>query len=69
MALFMRKHCPFTLILRYVREGVNVHAFKVKLPKPGKLNPQKNLKKYENMCTKSVEGCSSMASQILANCH
>ena len=68
MSLFMKKHRPSTLILRYVREEVNVRVFEVKLPQLVQWNPRK-IKKYENMCTKSVEGCSTMASQILANCH
>ena len=48
--LFMKLNLPSSFILRYVRAGMNVHAF------INELDPRK-MKKFENLCTKSMESC------------
>ena len=65
----MKTHISSTFILRYmyVRAKIIVHAFMTELDQPDYRYPNKikNCKK-KNLCTKSMESCSLVVSQILA---
>ena len=51
--LFMKMYFPSSLILRYVRAEMNVHAFMNELDQKDYWYPRK-IKNCENLCTKSM---------------
>ena len=63
--LFMKMHLPPTCILKYVRSEMIVHASIIKLDQLDYLYPRK-IQNFENLCIKSMESCSLVISQILA---
>ena len=66
--LFMKMYLPSSFILRYVRAGMNVHAFMNELDQKDCRYPRK-IKNFENLCTKSMESCPLVISHILAEFH
>ena len=66
--LFMKMYLPSSLILRYVRAEMNVHAFMNELVQKDYWYPRK-IKHCENLCTKSMESCPLLISHILTEFH
>ena len=59
----MKIYLPSTFILKYVGAKMILHAFMIELDQ---LNYwSKKFKNFENLCTKSMECCSLVVSQIL----
>ena len=61
----MKMHLPSSFILRYVSAKIIKHAFMIELDELDQSYPRKN-KNCEILCTKSMESCSVVISQILA---
>ena len=61
----MKIDLPSTFILAYVRAKMIMHAFMIEIDQLDYWYPRKN-KNCEILCTKSMESCSLVISQILA---
>ena len=68
ISFVMKMYLPSSLILRYVRAEMNVHAFMNELDQMDYWYPRK-IKNCENLCTKSMESCPLVISHILAEFH
>ena len=64
--LFMKIYLPSAFILGNVRAKMIVHAIMIDLDQPDYWYPRKLKQCEKNLCTKSMERCSLVISQILA---